>query len=74
MRESAVMIGPLRQRHQRRRLDAGGGRDQIAPFSPACGFILAGALLLLSRLRIKVPALCKAPEEATHHPGGSAAF
>ncbi len=31
-------------------------------FSPACGFILAAALLLLAKLLIKLPALYKAPE------------
>lgn len=31
-------------------------------FSPACGFILAGALLLLSKFLIRVPELYQAPE------------
>ena len=37
-------------------------------FSPACGFVLAAALLLLSKLLIKIPALYKAPEGATPPP------
>jgi len=37
-------------------------------FSPACGFILAAALLLLSRLLIKIPALYKAPDGRTPPP------
>jgi PiT family inorganic phosphate transporter len=37
-------------------------------FSPACGFILAAALLLLSKLLIKLPALYKAPEGAAPPP------
>jgi inorganic phosphate transporter, PiT family len=37
-------------------------------FSPAVGFILAGGLLLLSRLLIRIPSLYKAPEGATPPP------
>jgi PiT family inorganic phosphate transporter len=37
-------------------------------FSPVVGFILAGALLLLAKLLIKMPALYKAPEGATPPP------
>jgi PiT family inorganic phosphate transporter len=37
-------------------------------FSPACGFILAALLLLLSKLLIKLPALYKAPEGAAPPP------
>ena len=37
-------------------------------FSPACGFILAAALLLLSKLLIKIPALYKAPDGQTPPP------
>ena len=37
-------------------------------FSPACGFILAAALLLLSKALIKIPALYKAPDGQTPPP------
>jgi PiT family inorganic phosphate transporter len=37
-------------------------------FSPAVGFVLAAALLLLAKFLIKIPALYKAPEGATPPP------